>query len=45
MVEDEAQVRSVGCLILRRRGYHVLETSHGGEAFLLSQDYAGPIHL
>ena len=45
LVEDEEQVRIVACAILRRSGYHVLETSNGGEAYLVAVEYANPIHL
>ncbi len=45
LVEDEAQVRAVACAILRRSGYHVLETSNGGEALLVSRDFGAKIHL
>jgi PAS domain S-box-containing protein len=45
LVEDEPQVRAVECSILRRHGYHVLETSNGGEAFLIAREFAGRIHL
>ncbi|MDB4933547.1 MAG: Blue-light-activated protein [Labilithrix sp.] len=45
LVEDEEQVRVVAGAILRRSGYHVLETSNGGEALLVEMDHAGPIHL
>ncbi len=45
LVEDEEQVRKAACAVLRRSGYHVLDASNGGEAFLISQDFAGKIHL
>ncbi|MBL0215194.1 MAG: PAS domain S-box protein [Myxococcales bacterium] len=45
LVEDEDQVRAVASAILRRSGYHVIDTANGGEAFLISGDYVGRIHL
>ena len=45
LVEDEAQVRTLACSILRRHGYQVLETANGGEALLVSEDFDGRIHL
>jgi two-component system cell cycle sensor histidine kinase/response regulator CckA len=45
LVEDEEHVRIVATAILRRHGYHVLETSNGGEAFLVSKDFPAKIHL
>ena len=45
LVEDEEQVRIVACAILRRHGYNVLETSNGGEAYLVSIDFPNAIDL
>ena len=45
LVEDEVHVRALACSILRRSGYHVLEAANGGEAFLISREFAGEIQL
>jgi two-component system, cell cycle sensor histidine kinase and response regulator CckA len=45
LVEDEEQVRAVACAILRRYGYHVLETSNGVDARVTSDGFAKEIHL
>jgi len=44
-VEDELVVRRVGCRMLRRLGYRVLEASSGEEAMALEATFDEPIHL
>ncbi len=45
LVEDEEQVRTVTRAILRRAGYTVLDAQNGGEALMICERFAGPIHL
>jgi two-component system, cell cycle sensor histidine kinase and response regulator CckA len=45
IVEDQAQVRKMSVRVLRSHGYRVLEAANPGEALLVSENYAGPIHL
>ncbi len=45
LVEDEDQVRAVASAILRRSGYHVLESSNGVDALVISDGFAKEIHL
>jgi CheY-like chemotaxis protein len=45
LVEDDDQVRSLARKVLARNGYHVLDAQNAGEAILVSEGHAGPIHL
>jgi len=45
VVEDEEQVRTLLSSVLRRAGYKVLEAKNGGEAWLASEQHAGPVAL
>jgi CheY-like chemotaxis protein len=45
VVEDEEQVRSLLCSVLRRAGYTVLEAQNGGEGIAVSEKYPGAVQL
>jgi CheY-like chemotaxis protein len=45
LVEDDEAVRTIAAAILRRHGYRVLEARSGGDALLIGEQHAGPIHL
>jgi len=45
LVEDEASVRDLVCEMLVATGYTVLGARHGGEALVVADQHAGPIHL
>jgi PAS domain S-box-containing protein len=45
LVEDQAQVRTVACDILRRHGYRVLVAQSAGEALLICESQAATIDL
>jgi signal transduction histidine kinase len=45
LVEDEEDVRKLTSTILRKYGYNVLDAQNGGDAFLLCEQYASPIHM
>ncbi|MBI5369384.1 MAG: response regulator [Planctomycetes bacterium] len=45
LTEDEAPVRNLVAQVLERCGYTVIAAQNAGEALLLSERHAGPIHL
>jgi two-component system, cell cycle sensor histidine kinase and response regulator CckA len=45
LVEDDDRVRLLARTILRRYGYNVIDARGGGDALLLCEQYASPIHL
>lgn len=45
LVEDEGSLRILASSILRKHGYHVLETQNAGEALLICEQFTAPIHL
>lgn len=45
VVEDEEQVRTLECGILKACGYTVLAAGQGREAVRICHEYSGPIHL
>jgi len=45
LVEDEERVRTLVSAVLARRGYHVIEASHGAQAIDEASRLPGPLHL
>lgn len=45
VVEDEEEVRGLTVRILKEHGYKVLEAAQGLDAFVICDEYEGPIHL
>ena len=45
VVEDDALLRHLVTLTLRREGYKILEAGDGAEAMDVQAEYTGPIHL
>lgn len=45
VVEDDAALRELISITLRKDGFTVLAAAHGGEAMLLGEAEKGPIHL
>lgn len=45
VVEDQREVRTLTCMVLRRLGYEVLEAADGSEALLVAEKHGTPIQL
>lgn len=45
VVEDDHEVRRLIVRVLQERGYKVMEAPQGGDALLICEKYAEPIHL
>jgi len=45
LVEDDEQLRTLACMLLRRSHYKVLEARNAGEALLIAEQHPGPIEL
>ncbi|HEY8143783.1 MAG TPA: response regulator, partial [Kofleriaceae bacterium] len=45
LVEDDPSLRALVRSILRRQGYAVLDAQSGGDALLICEQHAAPIHL
>ena len=45
VVEDQPEVRTLTCTIVRNLGYEVLEAVDGAEALVVAERHAGPIRL
>jgi two-component system cell cycle sensor histidine kinase/response regulator CckA len=45
VVEDQEEVRELALIILRGRGYRLLQAANGNEALAIAGRYEGPIHL
>ena len=45
LVEDDDAVRQLNLEVLRAAGYVALEARHAGEALVIAERHAGPLHL
>jgi two-component system cell cycle sensor histidine kinase/response regulator CckA len=45
LAEDQPEVRSIACTVLRRYGYRVLEAADGDEALRIVRAHREPIHV
>jgi two-component system, cell cycle sensor histidine kinase and response regulator CckA len=45
VVDDDRRVLQYVSVLLRERGYHVLEAANGEDALRAADQYPGPVHL